>query len=164
MTASEEDRWATHPPVLADGFEVPQPPASPDFVVEPLGPEHNESDYRAWQSSVDHIRATPGFAGRSWPDPDLTLDDNHRDLVRHRRDYDRRVGFTYTVLDPADREVIGCVYVYPYGEEGAMWARCWVTSSRADLDGALHRYMAGWLAADWPFRSVVFPGRDSSPA
>jgi hypothetical protein len=31
---------------------------------------------------------------------------------------ERRVGFTYTVLDPVDRDVIGCVYLYPSPLDG----------------------------------------------
>jgi hypothetical protein len=30
-------------------------------VLEPLGPEHNEQDYDAWTSSMEHIAETPGF-------------------------------------------------------------------------------------------------------
>jgi hypothetical protein len=30
----------------------------PQFVLEPLGPEHNEQDFAAWTSSMDHIIAT----------------------------------------------------------------------------------------------------------
>ncbi len=41
------------------------PPVGLDHVafrLQPLGPEHNLSDYAAWTSSIDHIRSTPGFA------------------------------------------------------------------------------------------------------
>ena len=40
-----------------------------DLRLSPLGPEHNASDYAAWTSSIDHIRATPGFPDGSWPHP-----------------------------------------------------------------------------------------------
>ena len=33
-------------------FEVPLELATSDFVLEPLGPEHNEQDYEAWTSSL----------------------------------------------------------------------------------------------------------------
>jgi hypothetical protein len=32
-----------------------------EFVLEPMAPEHNERDYTAWMSSIEHIRATAGF-------------------------------------------------------------------------------------------------------
>ena len=43
----------------------------------------------------------------------MTPDENRADLERHAEDFRNRTGFTYTVLDPASRDVIGCVYIYP---------------------------------------------------
>ena len=77
-------------------------------MLEPLGPQHNERDYAAWTSSMEHIRATPGFLDSSWPHP-MTLAENRGDLERHQQDFADRTGFTYTVLDPADGDVIGCL-------------------------------------------------------
>ena len=61
------------------------------FVLEPLGPRHNESDYAAWSSSIAHIQATPGFAGASWPH-EMSLAENLADLEMHERDFEDRVG------------------------------------------------------------------------
>ena len=128
---------------VPDDFEVPRTLVDERFVLEPLGPEHNEDDYAAWTSSVEHIRATPGFAGWSWPG-ELTLEENRRDLERHAADFAARTGFTYTVLEPQTRQVIGCVYIYPDG------VRSWVRADRSDLDGPLREAVAAWLDADWP--------------
>ena len=87
---------------VPDDFEPPRSLVTPDFVLEPLGPQHNESDYAAWSSSIAHIRATPGFADGSWPH-EMTLEENLGDLERHARDFESRTGFTYTVLDRAGR-------------------------------------------------------------
>src|SRR5207237_4710884 len=78
-------------------FEVPLGLETSDFVLEPLGAEHNEQDYAAWSSSIEHIRATPGFPDGSWP-REMTLDDNLVDLRRHAADFRNRKGFTYTVV------------------------------------------------------------------
>jgi hypothetical protein len=48
-------------------FNVPLRLEMPQFVLEPLGPEHNEQDYDAWTSSMDHIAATPGWGDSRWP-------------------------------------------------------------------------------------------------
>src|SRR5436189_4277743 len=92
-------------------FKVPLGLETSDFVLEPLGPEHNEQDYDAWTSSLEHIAETPGFPWGSWPH-EMTPDENRADLQRHADDFRKRTGFTYTVLDPASRDVIGCVYIY----------------------------------------------------
>jgi len=88
-------------------FIVPLELETSDFVLEPLGPEHNEQDYKAWTSSLEHIAGTPGFPWGSWPH-EMTHDENRADLQRHADDFRNRTGFTYTVLAPGDRDVIGC--------------------------------------------------------
>ena len=42
-------------------FDVPRRLETPQFVLEPLDPEHNDQDYDAWTSSMEHIHATPGW-------------------------------------------------------------------------------------------------------
>jgi hypothetical protein len=140
-------------------FDVPRRLEAPEFVLEPLGPEHNELDYAAWTSSMEHIAATPGWQDSRWP-REMTLDENRADLERHANDFRNRAGFTYTVLDPESRDVIGCVYIYPLrdAEEDAR-TLSWVRTSRAELDVPLWRAVSDWLASDWPFASVDYAPR-----
>ena len=95
-------------PFVPEAFVLPTSLAGPGFRLEPLGPEHNERDYAAWTSSIDHIRATPGFETSDWPH-EMTLEENLADLEGHARDFEERTGFTYSILD--GDEVIGCVYI-----------------------------------------------------
>ena len=48
-------------------FDVPLGLETSEFVLEPLTPEHNDQDYDAWTSSMEHIAETPGFPDGSWP-------------------------------------------------------------------------------------------------
>jgi RimJ/RimL family protein N-acetyltransferase len=140
-------------------FEVPLGLATSDFVLEPLGPEHNEQDYEAWTSSMEHIAETPGFPWGSWP-REMTAAENREDLERHAGDFRSRKGFTYTVLDPGDRDVIGCVYIYPVRDsEGTAIVQSWVRKSRAHLDTPLWRAVSDWLESDWPFAGVQYAPR-----
>ena len=146
-------------------FAVPDGLTAGEFRLEPLGPQHNESDYAAWTASIDHIRATPGFEGRSWPH-EMSLDDNLRDLEQHARDFAGRRGFTYTVLSPDTGDVIGCVYIYPPdgqapGGTGRRHAavRSWVRADHRALDPALHDAVLAWLERHWPFDSIEYAPR-----
>jgi len=146
---------------VLDGFEAPPGLTGDGFVLEPIGPQHNERDHAAWMSSIEHIRATPGYQGWSWPHP-MTLEDNLEDLEMHARHFGAREGFTYTVLDSWTLDVIGCVYVYPV-EDGVHDAevRSWVRASHSDLDVPLWRAVSAWLASDvWPFTNVLYASRD----
>jgi RimJ/RimL family protein N-acetyltransferase len=140
-------------------FDVPLGLATSDFVLEPLGPEHNERDYDAWTSSMEHIAETPGFPWGTWP-REMTPDENHEDLERHADDFRNRKGFTYTVLDPADRDVIGCVYIYPMRDsDDTVVVQSWVRKSHAHLDVPLWRAVTQWLESDWPFTAVQYAPR-----
>jgi len=144
---------------VPSGFVVPLDLATEQFRLEPLGPQHNESDYEAWSSSVEHIHATPGWDSSSWPD-DRSLEDNLHDLERHANDFENRAGFTYTVLEPATEDVIGCVYIYPgKDEQHDAQVLSWVRAERAELDVPLWRSVTTWLESDWPFKRVAYAER-----
>jgi hypothetical protein len=142
-------------------FIVPIGLQTPRFRLEPLGPEHNDADYRAWSSSMEHIHETPGWKKSSWP-REMTLEENRADLQRHADDFENRSGFTYTVLEPGG-DVVGCVYIYP-ASAGPHDAHVlpWVRASRAELDAPLWQAVSDWLAAEWPFENVDFAPRNAS--
>ena len=115
-----------------------------------------------------HIQATPGFDdGSSWPH-EMTLAENLGDLEMHERHFAERRGFTYTVLDPDDGDVIGCLYIYPLRQRdgempapiaGAASVLSWVRAGRAELDVPLWQAVSAWLEADWPFERVDYAPR-----
>jgi hypothetical protein len=147
---------------VPDGFEVPRTLDGDGFRLRPLGPEHNESDLAAWSSSIEHVRATPGFAGRDWPPVDgMPPESNRADLEGHARDFTARTGFTYTVLAPASDEVLGCVYIYPPrdGAGADATVSSWVRADVAELDRVLWETVSAWLRDAWPFERVDYAAR-----
>ncbi|GAA1914592.1 hypothetical protein GCM10009775_03970 [Microbacterium aoyamense] len=149
------------PRFVPDGFEAPTSLIAREFRLEPLGPQHNRSDHAAWSSSIAHIRSTKGYPDDGWPPADgMTLDDNLSDLVRHAADFAAGRGFTFTVLDPADDHVIGCVYLYPSSSpDFDVSVQSWVSAERARLDEPLADAVAAWLRADWPWQRLDRYGR-----
>ena len=146
-------------PFVPEAFVVPRELVTSEFRLEPLGPEHNEGDYQARMSSIDHIRSTPGMQYRSWPDPDMTLDENRADLERHAADFAARSGFTYTVLAGDGGEIIGCVYIYPNKSGPGARVRSWVRADRAGLDAPVYEAVSEWLRTAWPFAEVTYAPR-----
>lgn len=146
-------------PFVPSEFDAPSAFAGPGFRLEPLGPEHNERDHEAWMSSVDHIRATPGFSveeEKDWPVP-MSLERNLEDLVMHARHFEERRGFTYSILD--GDEVVGCIYIYPardprYDADISNW----VTAGRADQDQSIRQTLSAWIHRDWPFDAPNYFG------
>jgi len=143
------------------GFVPPTTLTTEQFRLEPLGPHHNRADHDAWMSSIEHIRSTPGFHENKWPPINgMTLEENLEDLRRHADDFRQRTGFTFSVLDPSDHAVIGCVYLYPSAsEEWDVTVRSWVRADRSGLDVPLADAVARWLATDWPWDRLDRRGR-----
>ncbi len=146
---------------VPEGFEPPTSLVTDRFKLEPLGPQHNRADLAAWTSSVDHLRATPGFPNGDWPPHEgMSEAENLQDLTLHAADFEARRGFTFTVLDPKNDDVIGCVYLYPpRTPEHEVSVRSWVRADKAELDVPLADAVAAWLEADWPWQRVLRHGR-----
>lgn len=161
---SKLDSGTMEDPFVPADFEVPLSHAWSGFHLEPLGAHHNERDHAAWMSSIDHIRATPGFTPeeeRNWPVA-MSLDDNLADLVRHARDFAERKGFTYSILE--GNEVIGCIYIYPDRRSDHDAAvSSWVRESRAEVDGEVREALATWIDEVWPFTNPSYAGREKVP-
>ncbi len=81
----------------------------------------------------------------------------------HVADFAARTGFTWTVLEPASRSVIGCVYLYPSEAEDSppeqVTVRSWVRADKATLDAELYRLVSDWITNDWPSASFVYAPR-----
>ena len=138
------------------GFQPPTEFEIDAFRLEPLGTEHNERDYAAWTSSMQHIRSLPGFAGRNWPH-EMTLTENLGDLERHAQDFAECRGFTYTVLDSSD-DVVGSLYIYP-ANDGVhdTKVRSWLRESQAASEDEFRQAVTHWLTSDaWPFNRALY--------
>ena len=145
-------------PFVPADFEPPTEFTSDSFHLEVLGPRHNDRDHAAWMSSIDHIRATPGFSEDEepgWPTP-MSLESNMDDLVRHQRDFEERKGFTYSILD--GDEVFGCVYIYPHKGDHDAAVSCWVTATRSAMDEPVRDALWAWVRESWPFTNPHFAG------
>jgi hypothetical protein len=117
-------------------------------------------DYDAVMSSVAHLENV--WPGSGWPQG-LTLEQNLVDLGWHQKEFQRRRSFAYTVVDPQETRVLGCVYVYPSAKAGydAM-VFFWVRQSElaSGLDERLSAVVRPWIHAAWPFEHPAYPGRD----
>jgi len=87
----------------------------------------------------------------------MTIQDNLRDLVRHAQDFERRIGFTYSVI--VGEDVVGCVYIYPSSQAQGAIVRSWVREDKADLDQLVYRIVREWLESEWPFDHVEYDQR-----
>ncbi|MFM7402659.1 MAG: twin-arginine translocation pathway signal protein [Erythrobacter sp.] len=148
-------------PWIAPDFAVPTLIEGPGFKLVPLGPALTEIDYRAYMSSIAHLQAT-FTRSTGWPHEGLTLKDAVVDMETEAGRFARRESFAYAVLTPDGTRERGCVYVYPSKVPGHdAQVVLWVTAAEyeAGFDAELYAWTQKWLARDWPFAKVAYPGR-----
>ena len=147
-------------PFVPPEFVVPEKLETKEFRLRMLTVNDVVKDYDAVMTSVAHLKTV--WPGSSWPDG-LTFEQDLIDLGWHQKEFQRRRSFAYTVVTPSESVVTGCVYINPtrkrgYDAEVYLWAR--QSELAGGLEGRLHTAVKEWLARDWPFKKVGFPGRD----
>lgn len=150
----------TRPFVAAD-FAVPTDVPGDGFRLVPLGPDLVRIDFDAYMASIEHLQKT-FTRNTSWPHPNITDADAMKDMVTEQGRFKRRESFAYAVLTPDGSRERGCVYVYPSEIEGYdAVVTLWVTKAEYDagFDPALYTWVTGWMARQWPFKRIAYPGR-----
>lgn len=123
-----------------------------------------ELDYAAVMESRTYLR---GWEQTGWPEDDFTVEANRADLEKLERRHATREAFTYTVMNPAETEYLGCVYLMPTDGrsfagraslpsaviDGTTTTRRSASGRRSRLETATDRslleVLQAWLAKDW---------------
>ena len=147
-------------PFVPTDFTVPEKLEADEFRLRMLTVNDVVKDFDAVMSSVDHCKTV--WPGGRWPEG-LTIEQNLIDLGWHQKEFQTRRSFAYTVVDPAESRVLGCVYVEPTRKRGFdaevyLWAR--QSELAGGLEDRLYAAVKEWIATVWPFEAPAFPGRD----
>lgn len=148
-----------HSTFVPPDFVVPAMWECDEFRLRMLTVNDVVKDFDAVMSSIDHVKNV--WPEGKWPHG-LTLEQNLIDLGWHQKEFQTRRSFAYKVVSPDEVQVLGCVYIFPtlrigYEAEVFLWARQSVLAS--GLEDRLYDSVRAWLATDWPFRTLAFPGR-----
>jgi len=146
---------------LSEKFNPPENFHNSEFFLTVLEPNVTEIDYEAVMSSKDRLRQV-FFKNDEWPNDNMTLEENTKDLIRHELEFKQKKAFAYSVFSRDKENYIGCVYINPttkrnYDCEVFLWVR----DSQIHLDKALFDNTKKWLK-DWPVKKIAFPGREIS--
>lgn len=142
-------------------FEPPVLVEMQDFKLVPLGPDLVDVDYAAYMSSIEHLQET-FTRSTGWPHADLDAEDAMQDMLNEEGRFERRESFAYAVLTPDGERERGCIYVRPSSKPGYdAEVSLWVTEAEFDagFDAELYAWATQWVAENWPFEQVAYPGR-----
>jgi predicted component of type VI protein secretion system len=146
---------------VSANFSPPAPPTSDRFQMRILTIHDVVKDFDAVMSSREDLWQRFGQLW-GWPGADLTLEQNLIDLGWHQKESQTHRSFAYTVLSPDEARVLGCVYIEPPYQPGFdATVLYWVRSSElaSGLEQELGSAVRDWVAAQWPFKAVDYPGR-----
>lgn len=148
-------------PLVAADFTVPVLAEGPSFKLVPLGPDLVKVDFDAYMSSITHLQTT-FTRSTDWPHKDITAADAMKDMENEQARFAARTSFAYAVLTKDGKRERGSVYVSPSPVAGYdAVVRMWVTKAEheAGFDAELYAWVQEWIARDWPFAKVAYPGR-----
>lgn len=147
-------------PFVPARFEVPATLETSEFRLRMLTVNDVVKDYDAVMTSVAHLKTV--WPGSTWPEG-LTFEQDLVDLGWHQKEFQLRHSFAYTVVTPSESQVTGCVYINPTPKRGYdavvyLWAR--QSELAGGLESRLYAAVQKWIAKEWPFKKVAFPGRN----
>jgi len=148
------DRW------LPDDFVTPQRvDLTTGHHLRPIREDDIDIDYPAVMGSRERLWARYGEAW-GWPPPTMTYEQDRDDLARHEREIAAQETFNFAVLDAAETELLGCVYVdppddaHPGVDAVVSW---WVVDDHAGgpLERALDEVLPLWFRDTWQLPGYV---------
>jgi hypothetical protein len=159
LLATDAVAQSANPFVPAE-FEVPATLETKEFRLRMLTVNDVVKDYDAVMTSVDHLETI--WPGGTWPEG-LTFEQDLIDLGWHQKEFQTRRSFAYTVVTPSESQVTGCVYINPTPKRGYdavvyLWAR--QSELKGGLEARLYAAVREWIAKEWPFKKVAYPGRE----
>jgi hypothetical protein len=129
--------------------------------LRPLREADVDIDYPAVMGSRERLWAKYGDAWR-WPPETMTYEQDRDDLAGHEAETAAHEAFAYAILDKAETELVGCLYVDPPGEGSPAGSDAvvtwWVVDGAVgtDLERALDDLVPRWLRDAWGFGSVHY--------
>ena len=160
-TAAMAAEAPAKPSLVPADFAVPTRVVGEGFQIVPLGPDLARIDKAAYMSSIAHLQQT-FTRSTAWPHEGITDAEAQTDMETEQARFAARTSFAYAVLTPDGTRERGCVYVQPSPVPGYdAVVRLWVTKAEyeAGFEDELYAFVRGWMAKDWPFARVAYPGR-----
>jgi hypothetical protein len=150
-------------PFLSRQHPIPPGLEHERFRLRPITINDVVKDYDAVMTSAETLRKR--FPLWGWPAEDMSLEEDMIDLAWHQKEAQLRRSFNYAVMSPDESRLLGCVYVDPPEKAGAdADVAFWVRDDEATtgLEAELERAVRAWVAADWPFETIRWPGLELS--
>jgi hypothetical protein len=87
------------------------------------------------------------------------------DLAWHTKERQFKTSFVYIPVTPDGKTQLGAIYIDPSVKEGfdanvQMWVRA--SEANTGFEEKLFAVVKDWIAREWPFERVAYPGKEIS--
>ena len=132
---------------------VPTELRTAEFALRPIVIDDAALDHAAVMETREDLRL---WEQSTWPADDFTVEANRDDLAEAERRHAERRALTFTVLDPAGVECLGCDDVSWLAVDAVVmfWAR--KSRREAGLDERLFTAVREWFDREWEFTRTVY--------
>lgn len=129
--------------------------------LRPIRESDVDIDYPAVMGSRERLWAKYGEAW-GWPAATMSYQADKEDLARHEAEIAAHETFNYAILDEAETQLLGCVYIDPpdtpslAGTDAVVsW---WVVdqATSTELERTINDFVPRWLAHTWGFEAVHY--------
>ena len=139
-------------------FVVPEGVTTANYRLRMLTVNDLVKDYDAVMTSRHDIQGVFGPAS-TWPEEEMSMEQDLVDLGWHQKEFQNRSSFAYTVMNLDESLCLGCVYIYPSKQTRTDAVVILWTRSGSHLGADLLNRVRHWIADEWPFKQVVYPGK-----
>ncbi|MGH7998252.1 MAG: hypothetical protein ACREPR_02160 [Brasilonema sp.] len=141
-------------------FIVPEEIDTADFCLRVLNPEYADLDYKAVIESKSRLG---NVFSEAWPEVVTSPIQNLEYIKQDHEDFQKRLGFSYIILNLDLNRSLGCAYIFPSlfeGYEAAVYFWVHIQLMDTDFEKNFEFFLKNWIQAKWPFNKVAYPGRD----
>jgi hypothetical protein len=147
---------------LAPDFEHPTRVELPTgHHLRPIREADVDIDYPAVMGSRERLWTKYGEAW-GWPSASMSREADREDLAHHEAEIAAHEAFNYAILNDAENELLGCVYIDPPDSSSPAAAEAvvswWVIDQQCgtELERAIDAFVPGWLTETWGFAAVHY--------
>jgi RimJ/RimL family protein N-acetyltransferase len=150
-----------HAPLIPPGTDLVTVVETDRFRIRPMTIHDVVRDYEA-------VASSPGELGAAFGDPDAvpqpyTFEQEIIELGWHQKEFQMGFSFVFIVVPLDEHTSYGNVYIFPasrgeFDAEVYTWVR--KDQLATGLGDELFETVQKWVAQDWPFERVAYPGRE----
>ena len=150
-------------PLVPSDFVPPESLETDRFRLQPLFYDVMLQDYEAVLLGADNLARA--FGRDSFDRAAYRLQKEVIEIGWHSGEWDRRKSFAYANMSHDGKTCFGSVYVHPtlkrdYDAHVIMWV---IPDTLGEsFEAHVYDTVRQWIASDWPFEKVGYPGREMS--